>query len=618
MKLGLSLGLAGQRRHGSSIPLPVFTVGPTISGNPNHGETLTCAVTATGTGTVSYAYDWRKGGVTLGAANQATYTVQITDDGTTITCRVTATDDNGTRSATSNSLPITYPQPVISAQPTMTPSSVAPAGEITLDLGTASDSTGVIDYFTLDGSDVSGDLVGLVYTGSTEGVLALRVAYTNSGGTTYSNVISGAVNTLPEISAFSATTDTISFTASEPCDVYYLVNSTEVTGATTVIAGGGEASGSYPVDEGANSTPIDFSAIGNGDYWLHVVLVDGLSGVSAVTTSAFIVASEPAQFAGGAWSVADAGTSGDITITITTLPDDGNSAITDLEYQIDAGSWVSMAGTTTGAYAVAGLTDDVEVDVAIRAVNAIGNGTASTTKAVTPTASAPAGAVGYIGAVTYNAIGSTSADTRSLTALTGGSASAPVEGDMVIVSVAVGTSTGSGQTTWAGPSGYTPLLGSGGILSNSNQRFAILWVGYKIMGATPDTTVDIPGSQHSSDGKAEYISVWSGVDASTIAASVASVLNTYTAIADPPSVTPTISGSYVLAVGGGGVDGGDYTSSDLSDFRADFANDSNDATIGGGYIAWTSGAVDPAAFGFTGSDNSFKGAAAMSLVLEPA
>jgi hypothetical protein len=93
----------------------------------------------------------------------------------------------------------------------------------------------------------------------------------------------------------------------------------------------------------------------------------------------------PAQFGTGDWSVSDDGTGGDITITITALPSDGGSAITDLEYQLDGGSWVSLAGTTTGDYPVSGLTDDVEYDVSIRAVNGIGNGTASATKAVTPT-----------------------------------------------------------------------------------------------------------------------------------------------------------------------------------------------------------------------------------------
>lgn len=113
------------------------------------------------------------------------------------------------------------------------------------------------------------------------------------------------------------------------------------------------------------------SFVGNVDW------IGGTAGAAPATA--------PAQFGAGDWSVADAGTSGDINITITTLPDGGGSAITDLEYQIDAGAWVSLGGTTTGVYGVAGLTDDVEVTVAVRAVNAVGNGTASAGKTVTPT-----------------------------------------------------------------------------------------------------------------------------------------------------------------------------------------------------------------------------------------
>jgi len=95
-------------------------------------------------------------------------------------------------------------------------------------------------------------------------------------------------------------------------------------------------------------------------------------------------AAAPAQFGAGAWSIATLGTGTSARITITTLPSDGGSAITDLEYQIDGGSWVSLAGTTTGDYDLTGLTWNVEIDVAVRAVNAIGNGTASAAKAVTP------------------------------------------------------------------------------------------------------------------------------------------------------------------------------------------------------------------------------------------
>lgn len=114
----------------------------------------------------------------------------------------------------------------------------------------------------------------------------------------------------------------------------------------------------------------------------------GVAALTDTTTLSFTTASgaaAPDQFGTGDWSVADDGTNGDITITVTTLPADNGSAITDLEYQLDGGSWVSMAGTTTGDYGVAGLTDGTTYAVAIRAVNAVGAGTASATKNVTPT-----------------------------------------------------------------------------------------------------------------------------------------------------------------------------------------------------------------------------------------
>lgn len=94
----------------------------------------------------------------------------------------------------------------------------------------------------------------------------------------------------------------------------------------------------------------------------------------------------PLQFSEEQWSVNNDATGGDITITITGLPENGGSAITALEYRVDAGSWVSLGGTTTGSYGVSGLTDTVQVSITVRAVNAIGNGAASTGKNVTPTA----------------------------------------------------------------------------------------------------------------------------------------------------------------------------------------------------------------------------------------
>ena len=115
----------------------------------------------------------------------------------------------------------------------------------------------------------------------------------------------------------------------------------------------------------------------------------GLTADQTISITVGDVAEAPAQFGTGDWSVTDAETGGDITITISVLPDDGGSALTDLEYQLDGGAWVSLGAAVTDDYPVSGLTDDVEVAVAIRAVNAAGAGPASATKAVTPTTAYP-------------------------------------------------------------------------------------------------------------------------------------------------------------------------------------------------------------------------------------
>lgn len=117
---------------------------------------------------------------------------------------------------------------------------------------------------------------------------------------------------------------------------------------------------------------------------LGLGLPPGPSNTATATTEEEPSETAPAQFGTGDWSLTDLGTGTSARITITALPDDGGSAITDLEYQIDDGSWVSLEDTATGDYDLTGLTWHVEIDVSLRAVNAIGNGTASAAKSVTP------------------------------------------------------------------------------------------------------------------------------------------------------------------------------------------------------------------------------------------
>lgn len=110
---------------------------------------------------------------------------------------------------------------------------------------------------------------------------------------------------------------------------------------------------------------------------------NGETSAQGVTSSDTLAA--PAQFEADGWSVADDTTGGAITISITELPSEGASAITDIEYQLDDGDWVSGELDEPGEIAVTDLVDDQEYSVRIRAVNATGEGPASDAELVTPT-----------------------------------------------------------------------------------------------------------------------------------------------------------------------------------------------------------------------------------------
>lgn len=69
------------------------------------------------------------------------------------------------------------------------------------------------------------------------------------------------------------------------------------------------------------------------------------------------------------------------TITWTVLANDGGAAISDYEYQVDGGSWVTAG--VDGTESITGLTNGTSHTIGLRAVNAAGNG-ATSTISVTP------------------------------------------------------------------------------------------------------------------------------------------------------------------------------------------------------------------------------------------
>ncbi len=88
----------------------------------------------------------------------------------------------------------------------------------------------------------------------------------------------------------------------------------------------------------------------------------------------------PSAFAVSGWSVAPANASA--AVSITTLPNAGGASITDIEYRVNGGSWVSSGGIV--GFNITSLTNGVAYGIAVRAVNSAGAGPVSDVKFVTP------------------------------------------------------------------------------------------------------------------------------------------------------------------------------------------------------------------------------------------
>ena len=97
---------------------PKNTIAPVISGTAERGETLTSTTgTWTGTGTITYAYQWKRNGADISGATASTYVLVVADDNANMTCVISATDTEGTKSATSNTLGPVLGSPFLLSSP---------------------------------------------------------------------------------------------------------------------------------------------------------------------------------------------------------------------------------------------------------------------------------------------------------------------------------------------------------------------------------------------------------------------------------------------------------------------------------------------------------------------
>lgn len=202
-----------------------------------------------------------------------------------------------------------------------------------------------------------------------------------------------------------------------------------------------------------------------------------------------------------------------------------------------------------------------------------------------------------------------------LTSLSGGIGSSPQEGDIVIVV------SGFAQTSDDNPgpitSGYTEVAD----LYISDTADTNASVSYKIVGATPDTSVEVGGSGSGTYGSATVVHVWRGVDQSNpMDVPVITATGSNGANIDSPSITPVTDGAVVLTCGLSAHASGGSTKTVPSGYsngvQAVSAATRNSLAVIASKL-WASGSEDPGAW-TGGTSQAFDSWAAVTLALRPA
>lgn len=220
---------------------------------------------------------------------------------------------------------------------------------------------------------------------------------------------------------------------------------------------------------------------------------------------------------------------------------------------------------------------------------------------------------GTSGAFTYTT--AEASTTISLTSLTGGIASAPSLGDLIVVTAGAAGGTSNDLVFSSGKAlGRTYANDSEDTVFAFFVKYALVaedLTAVRFKTAATSATRNITVIVHVYRGATGYF---------VPSTDVASIGTTNTAIPNPPSITPTVAGSIIHVGASNAHNNGiqTFTASYLSNFITSGGTDlTDDSTAGAGYVTWTSGAYDPAAWTWSGSDSNTFSNASASLVIAP-
>jgi len=426
---------------GASVVIPPYNVvAPEIDGTPDVSEVLSM-IGDGWTGADDFNYWWYADGVEV--ATTETYTVVSGDRGKTITAAKQAQGVNGSD-----------PSAVIAA----TNSLFIPAdgGDGTLTSGEYIYQEAVADVDTRKTyveiyDDPPADYEWVIYRGTApDGVISTVATPTLVGDTwAWTSTGQATVGTGPD----GRTTVYVRIGLREtlvPANAYFVTPAGEfflassIPGAPVVSYSQGAGQGEIYVDitglaDGAGRPVERYEYQLNGGTWMTLTGGLGLGQrviSTGVPTTAFTVSIRavntngngtgttptsattgavsvvPLAFGPSDWSLVDKpSAAGDkLTLAFTVPPADGGSALTDVQYQINAGGWTSIGTTPTSLDITVPAT--TLANVQIRAVNSVGDG-AEATKSATPTTLSAANATAYFGALTVAGAGSWKPETTA-------------------------------------------------------------------------------------------------------------------------------------------------------------------------------------------------------------
>ncbi|MFZ2305964.1 MAG: fibronectin type III domain-containing protein, partial [Rhodoferax sp.] len=280
------------------------------------------------------------------------------------------------------------------------------------------------------------------------------------------------------------------------------------------------------VSPAATTSPIVITGLTNGTtYQVQIRAVNG-SGSGTATASS---PGTPATIPSAPTITGITPSNGQLSVAFTTGAT-GGSALTNYEYSTNGGGLFTAVSpaATTSPIVITGLTNGTTYQVQIRAVNAMGSGTATASTAGTPatTPSAP------------TITGITPGNTQLSVAFTAGA-----DGSSALTNYEFSTN-GGGLFTAVSPAATTSPIVITGLTNGTTYQVQIRAVNAIGTGSatasTPGTPVTVPGAP--TIGTATAGDTQASVTFTTPGSNGGAAITTYTATANPGGATGTCAG----------------------------------------------------------------------------